>query len=91
MKQRFDGPGSRNVLAATNPILSLMLSLSAALSTGVIMTTGALLLGGDPKRPVLALPYQSQGLRIGRVDLVMGEQPHPRSGRSGIQLYHLSR
>jgi Cu-Zn family superoxide dismutase len=46
MKQRFDGPGSRSVLAATNPILSLMLSLSAALSTGVIMTTGALLLGG---------------------------------------------
>jgi Cu-Zn family superoxide dismutase len=50
MKQRFDGPGSRSLPAATNPILSLMLSLSTAvgtgLSTGVIMTAGVLLLGG---------------------------------------------
>jgi superoxide dismutase, Cu-Zn family len=50
MKQRFDGPGSRSLPAATNPILSLMLSLSTAvgagLSTAVTMAAGVLLLSG---------------------------------------------
>jgi Cu-Zn family superoxide dismutase len=46
MKQRFDGPGSRSLPAATNPILNLVLSLSTTLSTAVAMTAGVLLLGG---------------------------------------------
>ena len=46
MTQRFDGPGSRSLPAATHPILSLMVSLSTAVRAGVTMAACVLLLGG---------------------------------------------
>jgi superoxide dismutase, Cu-Zn family len=46
MKQRFDGPESRRLPAASHPVPSLILSLSTAASTTVTVLASVMLLGG---------------------------------------------